>query len=585
MSSGSPSPRPDGGRGWSTPSLTPHSGRSTPRSSELLTPASVSSNISWASAKAKSEEIRGYPSFATRNNGFFSRSKRQISATLPRWRSPSGYDDYAEKDEKGAYPYYGGAPRRGCSPFGSGRSVLRRKRMRLVVVLLLGLVGYLYLWSAIVERYRRSPFGNGRKFVIVLESNIEGGVMELKGAREWAVERNSIANKAAYAQRWGYDLEIVNMLAKKRYSHEWREGWEKVDILRETMGKYPHAEWFWWIDLNTWVMEGSYSLQDHLFDRLSDITYRDINVYNPLNISHPPTEPYLDEVSRSATGDGDVSSINMVLTQDCGGFNLGSFFLRRSLWSERLLDSWWDPILYEQKHMQWEHKEQDALENLYISQPWVRSSTAFLPQRYANAFPPGACGAGGDPEVHYSEAERDFVVNMAGCKFGRDCWAEMHEYRELSKELNRTWWELVMPSSYTRRTTRAALNPPTLDLTLTSPYLKPKNKGRRKNERKMPTPESAAFLAKKPTVAPTYDGVDFEDNVAVHNARDAIIREQWVRSMMSRLVGEELGKCYHREGVNHMEKCGVLREKYFELLSERKIKGYLGQEKNVFEKA
>ena len=75
----------------------------------------------------------------------------------------------------------------------------------------------------------------------------------------------------------------------------------------------------------------------------------------------------------------------------------------------------------------------------------------------------------------------------------------------------------------------------------------------------MPTPESEAFKAKKPTVPPTYDGVDFEDTTALHNARDAIIREQWVRSMMGRLVGEELGKCYRREGVNHLEKCGKLR--------------------------
>ena len=75
----------------------------------------------------------------------------------------------------------------------------------------------------------------------------------------------------------------------------------------------------------------------------------------------------------------------------------------------------------------------------------------------------------------------------------------------------------------------------------------------------MPTPESEAFKAKKPTVPPTYDGVDFEDSAALHNARDAIIREQWVRSMMARLVGEELGKCYRREGVNHLEKCGMLR--------------------------
>lgn len=75
----------------------------------------------------------------------------------------------------------------------------------------------------------------------------------------------------------------------------------------------------------------------------------------------------------------------------------------------------------------------------------------------------------------------------------------------------------------------------------------------------MPTPESAAFLAKKPTVAPTFEGVDYDDNKAFKAAQDAIIREQWVRSMMARLVREEMGKCYHREGVNHLEKCGHLR--------------------------
>jgi hypothetical protein len=57
----------------------------------------------------------------------------------------------------------------------------------------------------------------------------------------------------------------------------------------------------------------------------------------------------------------------------------------------------------------------------------------------------------------------------------------------------------------------------------------------------MPTPESEAFLAKKPKVPPTFQGVDFADNEAVANARDAIIREQWVKSMMTRLVGQEMG--------------------------------------------
>lgn len=77
----------------------------------------------------------------------------------------------------------------------------------------------------------------------------------------------------------------------------------------------------------------------------------------------------------------------------------------------------------------------------------------------------------------------------------------------------------------------------------------------------MPTPESAAFLAKKPTVPPTFDGVDYDDNKALKAAQDSILREQWVKSMMARLVREEMGRCYYREGVNHLEKCGHLRGK------------------------
>ncbi|KAF8472531.1 hypothetical protein BDZ91DRAFT_676477 [Kalaharituber pfeilii] len=93
------------------------------------------------------------------------------------------------------------------------------------------------------------------------------------------------------------------------------------------------------------------------------------------------------------------------------------------------------------------------------------------------------------------------------------------------------------------------------------------------------TPESAAFLAKKPQVPPTFEGVDYDDTRAFKAAQDAILREQWVKTMMARLVREELGKCYYREGVNHLEKCEFLRERYLDLLKESRIKGYLFQQK------
>lgn len=281
--------------------------------------------------------------------------------------------------------------------------------------------------------------------MIILGSNVEGGVMEWKGAREWAIERNSIWNKQQYAKRWGYELEVANMLAKKRYSHEWRESWEKSDMIRDAMRKYPQAEWFWWLDLNSWIMEYDTSLQSHIFNHLDDRVYRDINEYNPMNITHPLSEFYLDDLGRALEGDGNPDSLNMLLTQDCAGFNLGSFFLRRSLWTDRLLDSWWDPVMYEQMHMNWEHKEQDAFEYIYQSQPWVRSSVGFLPQRSINSFPPGACGEN-NPTIHYQEKDRDMVVNMAGCMFGRDCWSEIHDFRELSNKLNRGLWAQLLDS-------------------------------------------------------------------------------------------------------------------------------------------
>ncbi|KAK4044503.1 mitochondrial ribosomal protein L37-domain-containing protein [Parachaetomium inaequale] len=100
----------------------------------------------------------------------------------------------------------------------------------------------------------------------------------------------------------------------------------------------------------------------------------------------------------------------------------------------------------------------------------------------------------------------------------------------------------------------------------------------------MPTPESEAFLAKKPKVPPTFDGVDYDDTKRLKQAQDAIIREQWVQVMMGRLVREELSKCYYREGVNHLEKCGRLRERYLELLANAKVKGYLFEQQNYFSK-
>ncbi|CAZ86132.1 unnamed protein product [Tuber melanosporum] len=419
----------------STPNL-PLSRSHSPLPSERSSPpTSASSGGMWPGRKGTSNGSANIGGYSPARK-FLGKHLRKLSTSLPIY-SPFS-------------PSYSSSYRTPSTPFPLGRlwSCFSLKRSKLNTFLLL--VGafvifvFTYLHHNPVSSKIRYASG-GSKIVIILAANQGGGVMSLKGAKEWAVERDSIANKKAYAERWGYHLEIKDMSTKKRYAHEWRESWEKVDVIKQTMRQHPKAEWFWWMDLHTFIMEPSISLHSHIFRHIQNTTYRDINIYNPLNITHPLPKSdffYLDGVSLSPVGDDKAESINLIIPQDCGGFNLGSFLIRRSEWSERLLDIWWDPIGYEQKHMEWEHKEQDSLEYLYTNQPWVRTGTAFIPQRMINSFPPGACAeTPDDKRIFYDEKDRDFVVNMAGCEWGRDCWGEMVYYRQLSERLNSGWWK------------------------------------------------------------------------------------------------------------------------------------------------
>lgn len=151
-----------GGAGgvWSnnSPLTSPVSGRSTPLNG-ILSPGPLGpSGISWAAAKVKSDEVRGYPSFSTRNNGFFSRQKRKISASLPRFRIPSSSSssspvDYFGKDDAYGRGYGGG--RWGVSggyggrrrPVAFVRSLFRRRMFRVFLGLVIVWIGYLMFWT------------------------------------------------------------------------------------------------------------------------------------------------------------------------------------------------------------------------------------------------------------------------------------------------------------------------------------------------------------------------------------------------------------------------------------------------------
>lgn len=231
------SPSPQRGGGWSSPGLTTPYDSSSRKASPIRSYPNGSTGVTWASAQSKSAEVRGYPSFAPQNQGF-GRYFRRLSGRLPFFNSQS----YAEKEKLGRGRWAAARrsrPRDILAFFGRAIWKLRKQLVVAIAVILLIVLFY----ATPLHRLYRRHLGGGKKFVIMLGANQGGGVMEWKGAREWAIERDSVKNKKQYARRWGYDLEVVDMSTKKRYAHEWRESWEKVDTIRNTMRTYPDGEW------------------------------------------------------------------------------------------------------------------------------------------------------------------------------------------------------------------------------------------------------------------------------------------------------------------------------------------------------
>jgi mannan polymerase II complex MNN10 subunit len=62
-------------------------------------PNGSSHNVTWASAQAKSAEVKGYAAFTPRNQGFFGKHFRRMSTSLP--------FSYGDKEKLGRGRYQG----------------------------------------------------------------------------------------------------------------------------------------------------------------------------------------------------------------------------------------------------------------------------------------------------------------------------------------------------------------------------------------------------------------------------------------------------------------------------------------------
>jgi len=92
-----PSPKPNGG--WTSRGLT-GSRNGPPGLKPYDVDGFVDNDAQWAAARVKSQAMRGYPTIQTKNEGFFKRTKRQVSQVLPTFNDHSPQDRNWRDQEK-----------------------------------------------------------------------------------------------------------------------------------------------------------------------------------------------------------------------------------------------------------------------------------------------------------------------------------------------------------------------------------------------------------------------------------------------------------------------------------------------------
>ena len=203
-------------------------------------------------------------------------------------------------------------------------------------------------------------------------------------------------NRASYAHRWGYDFMWSNMTSYN-LTYPASIYFNKIPILQDAFRRFPRAQWLWWLDLDAIITTPSLDLHSHI---LSPEGLR----------RHLVLDEYLHgpgggNTSWRAPATVDLDGVNFIIASGGWGMNVGSFFMRRSEWSDWLLEMWADPLATQQD---WVFPENDGWTHMWRHHEIVRNHTGLVRQRALNAYSPwNPNGA--------SFEDGDLVCHFAGC--------------------------------------------------------------------------------------------------------------------------------------------------------------------------
>ncbi|ODV83476.1 hypothetical protein CANARDRAFT_29925 [[Candida] arabinofermentans NRRL YB-2248] len=91
------------------------------------------------------------------------------------------------------------------------------------------------------------------------------------------------------------------------------------------------------------------------------------------------------------------------------------------------------------------------------------------------------------------------------------------------------------------------------------------------------TKEEATFK-RSPDVS--FDEIDYRNPMDLKNAQESMLREQFVRIEVFKMVRKALENCFRVNGPNAFEECRDLADKYLDMLPNSRAQGYMGYQRN-----
>ena len=219
-------------------------------------------------------------------------------------------------------------------------------------------------------------------------------------------------NRMTYANKWGYEHMWANITS---YSvpNDAPAVWNKIPVLQEAFVRYPEVEWVWWLDLDIIIMNISLSLAEHVLslEGMARNAARNETITatggRPSGWRTPKTYEY--------------DKVNFMIANSGWGMNAGNFLMRRSEWSDWLLDMWIEPYYIKQN---WVLQENECWMHMYMNHPIVRNHTLCTRQRALNAYPEyNSLGAHWQPGDH--------SIHFAGCGTSPKCAGHWNQYWNL----------------------------------------------------------------------------------------------------------------------------------------------------------